>query len=336
MAMFGKVLAVLNVLAAIAFLVLAGMDYSQRQNWAHAHFRGEIAIHGLPVDSSDDTGVLPGRTVSSQLGERALQELLRGSQGGVVKTQTDEVDRQLGRIGAEITGAADIDAKRAALAKYLLPLATRGDERDLLIQNLRNLKDENGVTDLTGDLRGYFQRAVSPKKPTGEDRDLQDRRRSIADVLYNIDSSPEGRTRTQTVVGMSEYIGAADRQFANLRTMSQRLRTAIADEQTIFVRAYQAVLPDLSRLADQLKTYEGKLTEQQEEVQRHTVLRNARQAEKQDLEQRIQKAKQDVAAETAALDALQRRLFELEQDFAKLQAGNQRLEAEIRAKETGR
>ena len=101
--------------------------------------------------------------------------------------------------------------------------------------------NDQEVATLTEDLKGYFDRAVSPQKPTGEERDTDDRRRSIADLLYNLDATPEGRTRTQTVVGMVHYINAADRQYANLRTMSDRLRAAIAAEQKTFIGAYQAV-----------------------------------------------------------------------------------------------
>ena len=71
-------------------------------------------------------------------------------------------------------------------------------------------------------------------------------------------------------------------------------------------------------------------------MRKATVLRNARQEEAKDLQQKIEEAKQKAAAEAVILDALQRRLFELQQDFVKLQAGNQRLEREIEVKETGK
>jgi hypothetical protein len=38
MSALGKLLAVLNVLAAIAFVVIAGMDWGQRQRWAYAAY----------------------------------------------------------------------------------------------------------------------------------------------------------------------------------------------------------------------------------------------------------------------------------------------------------
>jgi chromosome segregation ATPase len=334
MATFGKVLAVINVLAAIGFLVFVGMDYSKRQNWAYAHFRGQLAINGLPVDERDETGRLPGRNVASQLGKDAIGELFRGSPGAP-RTQVEEVNFRKGQIETEISAAPDLNAKRAVLAKYLLPLAAEGDVRDSFMDRLRKLNDQE-VAALTEDLNGYFARAISPQKPSGEERDIEDRRRSIADLLYNLDATPEGRTRTQTVVGMVHYINAADRQYANLRTMSDRLRAAIAAEQKTFIGAYQAVLPELARLDAELKTYDAKLADEQRRVKEHTALRNNRQAEATALQQQLQKTTQDAAAELAALDGYQKRLFELEQEFAKLQAGNQRLEADIRVKETGR
>src|SRR5688572_33343185 len=126
MSTLGKVLAILNVLAAIGFLVLAGMDYSRRQNWAYAHFRGQIALNGLPVDKTDATGRRPGQNISDQLGRQALQDIFRGTQGGPVETQIDEVNAWLSRIRGELDQANTVAAQTTVLAKYLLPLASYG------------------------------------------------------------------------------------------------------------------------------------------------------------------------------------------------------------------
>jgi hypothetical protein len=341
MATFGKVLAVINVLAAIAFLWLAGMDYSKRQNWAYAYYRGQLGLNGLPVDANDP-GRQPGQDVSKSLGKGVIADLFRG-QGPTVNTQVEEVTRRQNEVGKEIDQADTLKSKTDVLSKYLLPLATRGDERDELIRRLLNVKGDNDIEDLKKNvLDGYFARAISPRTPgtatypDGEVRDLEDRRRSIADLLYNLDATPEGRTRTQAVVGIAQYVGAADRQFANLRAMIDRLRTAIAADQVNFVGEYRAAVDALGKEAAHLQHYETKLTEQQEQVRKATVLRNARQEEARVLQQEIEKKKQEAAAEAATLDALQRRLFELQQDFVKLQAGNQRLEREIEVKETGK
>jgi chromosome segregation ATPase len=192
------------------------------------------------------------------------------------------------------------------------------------------------VEELTKEVTDYFARAVSPKLPSGEDRPPEARRASIADLLYDIDPTPEGRARTQAVVGLAQYVAAANRQVGNLREMSERLRTILVAEQAAFIPEYQAELPELAQLAEKLKTYEARLAAQQDVVRRETAVRNARQSEAQDLQQKIQATSQTVAAETAALESLQRRLFELQQTFAQLQAANLQTESEIRAKETGR
>ena len=50
---FGKLLAVLNVLAAIAFVVFAGMDWGQRQRWAYAAYLHDVIVDGLPIDDKE-------------------------------------------------------------------------------------------------------------------------------------------------------------------------------------------------------------------------------------------------------------------------------------------
>jgi hypothetical protein len=332
MSTLGKVLAVFNVLAAIAFLALAAMDYSKRQGWAHAHFRSEVAIHGLPLDMADDTGRLPGRPIADQLGKDARADLFRG-QGEPVATQVDEVRGVVNAFENELQQAPDINAKRAVLTVRLLPLQTRGDQRDQLIRDLRGLRDQAGVEKLVEQFKGIANKAIDPAASGGK-RDPAERRRAIADFLYNYDSSQPWHARVQTVVGLAEYAAAADRQYGNLRDMAQRLRAIIADEQTTFVREYQAELPKLQTLADRLKAVEGKLTERQELVQKHTALRNARQAEAEDLQKKLDAERQAVAEETTKLAAVQQQLFALQQDFAKAQATNQRLETELRGKET--
>src|SRR5438105_2771952 len=64
MAMFGKILAVLNVLAAIGFLVVAGVDYDKRQNWAYSHYTHQLVVFGLPIVKYDDSWRLRGRSIS--------------------------------------------------------------------------------------------------------------------------------------------------------------------------------------------------------------------------------------------------------------------------------
>src|SRR5436305_5740410 len=90
MATFGKVLAVFNVLAAIGFIVVAGMDYNKRQSWAYSHFTHQLVVYGLPIDDKDDSWRLPGRSISDSFGKDARKLLFNDPNGP--KTQQDEVN----------------------------------------------------------------------------------------------------------------------------------------------------------------------------------------------------------------------------------------------------
>src|SRR5437773_10750764 len=103
MATLGKVLAVFNVLAAIAFLVVAGMDYNRRQSWAYSHFRHQLAVYGLPVDAKDDSWRLPGRTISDSFGKDARKDLFPTVP---VATQEEEVGNVVKTVKDRVIGAA--------------------------------------------------------------------------------------------------------------------------------------------------------------------------------------------------------------------------------------
>src|SRR5688572_5749809 len=53
MSLFGKVVAVLNVLAAGAFLYLLASTLQRRQAWSYAVWRYELNVDGLPVDRDE-------------------------------------------------------------------------------------------------------------------------------------------------------------------------------------------------------------------------------------------------------------------------------------------
>src|SRR5947209_4543633 len=128
MSLFGKILAVFNVLAAIAFLVFAAMDYYKRQSWAYSHFRHQLAVSGLPIDPTDDTGRLPGRSISDQFGRDARKEMFGAPEGP--KTQEDEVNGTVAAMKQGVDAAGDLNAKRAILAEHLLPELPRAEDRD--------------------------------------------------------------------------------------------------------------------------------------------------------------------------------------------------------------
>jgi len=328
MSTLGKVLAVFNVLAAIAFLVVAAMDYYSRQSWAYSHFRHELALHGLPIDPQDDSWRLPGRSISAAFGRDANKDLFPPNGGPA--TQEDEVRGTATAMKQGVDGAADINAKRAIIAEHLLPELSRAEERDEVLRELLALKDQAGVDALMNRFNGIAERALNPRA------DREARRRAIADFLYNFEYSAERHARVERVVGLEQYVAAAERHVVRLRDMIARDQRVMADEQTSFVAQYQGTLPELTILGDQLKALQDKLIEQKDLVQKHTALRNARQAEVNTLNTQLAEAKQSVARERAALAGIQRELFAVQQDVAEAQARNQQLERELRNKESGK
>jgi hypothetical protein len=324
MAILGKVLAVFNVLAAIGFLVVAGMDYNKRQSWAFSHYMHQLAVNGLPLDKDDDTGRLPGRTVAEQFGKDASKILFKDPNGP--KTQVDEVNGTVAAFKAGVNNAADINTKRDAIARSLLPELGSAEERDESIRELQALKDQAGVDALVARFDMIAARTTKGDRET--------RRRAIADFLYAFAYTDNRQQRVQSVIGLDQYVTAADRQAGRLRDMIARDRRTIAEHQAAFVAQYQSALPELTVLAEKLQALDAKLVEQKDLVQKHTALRNARKTEVMTLGNQLTEEKQKAAKELAALEAVQRELFAVQQDWAKAQARNQQLESELRAKET--
>lgn len=199
-----------------------------------------------------------------------------------------------------------------------------------MIRELQTLKDEDGVTALVGRFDAIAARATNPKA------DRESRRRAIADFLYNFEYSVARHQRVQAVVGLEQYVAAAERQAARLTDMVARDKRVIADEQTAFVMQYNSAKNELTPLAGELQAQETRLAEIKVVVQQQTALRNARQTEVMNLTAQLTEEKQKAAREFASLAALQRELFAVEQAVAEAQAKNQQLERDLRTKESGK
>ena len=53
MSLWGKIFAILNIVAAVGFVVVAGMDWGQRERWAYSVFRHDLLVAGLPFDAKE-------------------------------------------------------------------------------------------------------------------------------------------------------------------------------------------------------------------------------------------------------------------------------------------
>jgi len=343
MSLFGKILAVFNVLAAIAFFIIGAMDYSHRTQWSYSHFRHQIALYGLPIANEDNTWRLPGRSIASDLSTNTLNDVFSTIpapfNGNPSRNQIEELNKVEMTIKAEVEAAASVADKSAILAKYLIPIQKSGADRDAIIAQLRAAKDPAAIEALSQTLAAAFADAkCETSTGAGQQarRDLQERRRIIADLLYNIQPDNAWHARVQTVVGLNEYAAAADRQADRLVKAAERIRIAIADERTQFVKDYLSVIPELEMLSKELKRYDERSAEQKGLLNRATALKNTRTAEVAEFNTKIQEATRVAAAETAALQSLQQRLFAVQKQLAAARDENQKLERDIRSQETGK
>ena len=142
MSLLGKVLIVLNLLAAAAFTYVTLDNYGKRQALTSAAVVRHIQLHGLPVEPSpkpdglDDDRVALAFELDNRpydtVRKKTLDEAIpRGDDifgGEPVSSQTDEVNRVKAKVLAHIAaqGAATAQWQRA----YLLAIARTGAERD--------------------------------------------------------------------------------------------------------------------------------------------------------------------------------------------------------------
>jgi len=330
MSLLGKVLTVLNALAAIGFLVLVGMDYSARNSWAYSVFRHELAIHGLPLDDKDDSW-RPGVPIVKDLNATTLQALFGpGAEGP--KTQLSAVEgakaAALGWIDEQPTDAK----KREMIAAVWLPTLRHLHEREAALNFIRT----KPIDELRGNIGAIFDETLQSIQSNKDGAEAT--RRRVADLLYNVNptADPALRDWAAAVVGLEEYVAAADRSANNLYAIARNLEQVVREENAILVRQYNDLLPRLTLLNERLKADKTRLETQQKLLETHTLVYQARRAERDELQQQLDAARQKAAAETVNLAAVQQQLFELQRDLASAREANEKLEAQIRGKELGR
>jgi hypothetical protein len=140
MSLLGKLLAVLNILGAVALVGLAAMDYAKRKSWAFRVFEYELRVDGLPVTA--DKRNAKEQSVAELIGEQMQKELFAGGLGDPVTTQKAEVEKVHGALQGRVDAAGN-DRRRQlyAFARILLPLADGFLEHERLRAYLTHLGD---------------------------------------------------------------------------------------------------------------------------------------------------------------------------------------------------
>jgi hypothetical protein len=179
MSLWGKILALLNVIAAAGFIYLASADYATRQTWAYAVFRQELAINGLPLQAEDTD--FEGVPVVERIHEPTRKELF--PTGGPVLTQVEEVGRVRGAVETRINGLTDRDARMAYCARVLEPFARTGSEYERFAAYRTNLASAKALADLKQQFGQAYQDAVRRVRRPPEDSKKRTLREAFDEAL---------------------------------------------------------------------------------------------------------------------------------------------------------
>jgi hypothetical protein len=341
MSIFGKVLAILNVLAAFGLAYAALLDWSQRQTWAYHVYRMEFPIKGLPVDQDEIDA--DGHRRIDNLSDFTIQEVFKpvgGLEGKTLlpedKTQLREVKRVHDKLKSEIDRQPNEAAKREKLKSVLLPLANTLAER----QELKTRIESKKLDELMGP-QGDFEKAFAAiTGKAGQGQEPEDTRRLIAHLLFctsQADSKPdEARQRVAVVVGLKAFTHEVNLRAHALQEMAHQLQADMVADRSQFDREQRRILGELELLARDLDERKEELDRRQTLVNRHNALLKAREADIVELKKQIDTAGEDTKTSLAELAKEQGRLFGVQSRVGEELQKNLRLEQEMRTIENAR
>ncbi len=334
MSLFGKILAVLNVLAAICFLVVAGMDWAQRERWAYAVFRHDLLVEGLPIDAKE--GDRDGSPRVDLLSDKTLAALFPSSP---VKTQTEEVERVRKLVQAKIDGADVPGTRGQKLARYLRALARTEQERESLGQLMTGPDNPQATEALDKQFNQQFDRVK--ESADGHQLSAAERKANAARLLFclnealaedaNTDflASPDYK-RYVYVVGLTGAALAAEEQATVLEKMTDEVVSDHDAERREFVSDDGQLIYDTQNLSDDAERQEQMLKAKQDDVTRQKQLVEERKVQiaklRDDLKRLQQTTADKLTEQSKAEQDVMARLVELRDTGKK----NQELERQIR------
>jgi hypothetical protein len=346
MSLFGKILAILNVVAAIAFFFLAMMDYAKRQAWADLALQRAVQLEGLPVDDKEpDTDGVPR---ASELRDAFLARLFQDSGGDPSRTQVQEVEKVKAKLQRRLTDEQVPGTKAQKLARILLPLAPTSSERRELLQRMADAKNEK-TDDLEARFDAVFQSAVSPTGPNGSPRDQAARKEAIADVLLrlaevlreegqppaaneDIVTSPQYK-RVLATVGLAAAAHALDGYAFHLQQVGEDIRTEMDTARYAFADLSRQKLEAIEDWAFKCDRQKDMLNAERDKAARQAEIVASRKLEVD----RVLKELGEKQAATAKMlkeqAAMEKAMFESRNRARDAYEVNQKLELEIRALE---
>jgi hypothetical protein len=320
MTILGKILAVLNLLAAGAIIYFAAADWGARNSWAFNFFQMELALDGLPVDETQTDA--DGDKIVDKLTDKTMTDLFQPIGGFPVKdpkaedkTQVAAVKRLQSTLWGQLNGLEEA-ARKERLVALLTPLARNRGEREALAEKIE--KDPKATYDEA------FAEALKPNNSQ------EAQRRSIAHVLLALNPEEKDRKWAATVVGLNAFAAEAGRQAQIFREMATQTRLAVGNEWDRYQKEQSRIIGELQALASAVDELEKELNRQNELVQKHNVLLQARISDVTELKAGIEKARGEARLALDQLANEQRLLFDAEQRVGNGIDQNLKLEGDIR------
>ena len=237
---------------------------------------------------------------------------------------------------AAVTTEAAAVTALAALINMLAPPAGNPDaEIEKAATNLLNSKFDD-----------VLQPAATVAAKTGDPIGAKARR--IAHLLYHIDGwryadkTPAAvaarqawHTRVATVVGLPEYIRAAEAQASEYTEAAQRLASLITEEQSVFEAEYQARLQRVLFLFSQWLALDTQLKAQQVITAENERLMSERKTERDKLLVELADSQEKAKVALETLKKTQQDLFAIQKQLRDAQEALLVLEKELRRLELG-
>jgi hypothetical protein len=170
-------------------------------------------------------------------------------------------------------------------------------------------------------------------------RDPDAKALAIAHLLYHIDAHQPWddrrawHERVQRVVGMTNYVRAADAQATALADMAQRLQGEIKAGEAAFQAEYQALVHRAMFLATQFDDVQSRLDEQKRLAADHDQILKNREQEFVDLDKDLKKARVDAKQVLADLRKDQADLYQLNLRIREAQDNLFQMESRVKALE---
>jgi hypothetical protein len=320
MGTLGKVFAILNVLAAVGFVLIASLDYGIRQAWTLRIQQQDLVLQGLPVDETDKD--VEGEPVVALL-TPSMQQRLFADVGSPVQTQKAEVLKVKAEVLNRVTQAPNDAAKRKELADFLVPLQRTLGER----LEMRQKAQVGNPEEL---LNAAFQPALDGTNAAGARLESDERRLAIAHVLFTAAKDAPGRQRAAVVTGMEMYVREVAEQAAAYQAMIPPLEDGIARDRAEFIHEYDAVMQEIRYQDDLIKHLDASLVEMVKLRDALKTLVGKRNANITELNEDIKQAKVTTGEDRDEQTRLEKELFEAQRKAAAANEENQKLAREIK------